>query len=121
VDFLIRADRRGRLRYGSLQGRTAAELLPTLPGGNGLASPDGSDPGTLVLVRGGRVFTRSSAALRALALTGGANRVFALFLVIPRPLRDAVYSWVARHRYRWFGRRETCRLPTQSEKSLFLP
>jgi predicted DCC family thiol-disulfide oxidoreductase YuxK len=46
--------------------------------------------------------------------------MFAVFFLIPPVLRDAVYGWIARNRYAWFGKRETCRVPTAEERSLFL-
>jgi predicted DCC family thiol-disulfide oxidoreductase YuxK len=64
---------------------------------------------------------RSDAALAILAGLGGAWRAAAWLRVIPRPLRDLVYRFVARYRHRWFGRREACRVPTPAERSRFLP
>lgn len=67
-----------------------------------------------------RVSMRSEAILRALVSLGGAWRLMGVFFALPRPLRDFVYRWIASHRYAWFGRRDTCRLPTAAEKARFL-
>jgi len=64
---------------------------------------------------------RSDAALAVVAGLGGAWRAAALLRVIPRRLRDAVYDWIARHRFRWFGRREECRIPGPDQRERFLP
>jgi predicted DCC family thiol-disulfide oxidoreductase YuxK len=112
VDFLIRHDRRGVLRFAPLQGTTFAEVARGHPE---LAGTD-----SFVLAEGGRLHVRSTAALRAAMAMGGAWRLCAAFLLVPRPLRDRVYDFVARRRYRWFGRRETCRLPTPDLRVRFL-
>jgi predicted DCC family thiol-disulfide oxidoreductase YuxK len=112
VDWLVRRDRTGQLRFAPLQGATAAARLPA-----GWAE----DLATVVLERDGRLSARSSAALEAVALLGGPWRAASLLKVVPRPLRDACYGWVARHRYAWFGRREACRVPSEAERARFLP
>lgn len=112
VDRVLRMDRRGGLRFAPLQGTTAATLLPA-----GTAA--GMD--TVVYLREGRVLQRSEAALRILMDLGGWRRMYGALFAVPRFLRDAVYEWVARNRYRWFGRREACRLPSAGERERFLP
>jgi predicted DCC family thiol-disulfide oxidoreductase YuxK len=112
VDFLLRHDRRGLLRFAPLQGTTFAEVARDHPE---LAGTD-----SFVLAQGGRVHVRSSAALRAAVALGGAWRACGVLLAVPRPLRDVVYDFVARRRYRWFGRRESCRLPTPELRARFL-
>ena len=63
---------------------------------------------------------RSSAALRVATKLGGAWPLLAVFLVVPRPLRDLVYRWVARNRYRWFGKKDACYVPATDESWRFL-
>jgi len=112
VDWLVRRDRAGNLRYAPLQGSTAARRL---------AATYVAGLTTVVLERNGRLSERSTAAIEAVATLGGPWRGILLLKAVPRPLRDAVYDRVARHRYRWFGRRDACRLPTEQERHLFLP
>lgn len=114
VDFVVRRDPKGHFRFAPLQGTTAAARLPE-------PIRRGSAPDSVVLLRGERIYQRSSAALRVLQSLGGFYTLAGLLLLIPSPLRDLVYDFVAARRYRWFGKRESCRLPTQSEKSRFLP
>jgi predicted DCC family thiol-disulfide oxidoreductase YuxK len=112
VDFVIRHDPAGRIRFASLQSDTGRALL----------RQHGGTPGTLdsvVLVENGRLYTHSDAALRTARYLRGWRWLYAL-RGIPRSWRDAVYGWVARNRYRWFGQRETCRLPTPAERARFL-
>ena len=82
--------------------------------------PNGEAPGSVVLSFEGRMYDRSSAVLRAVALLGGPWRMVSALRVIPAPLRDLVYRFVAARRYRWFGRRDTCRVPSPVERDRFL-
>ena len=115
VDLLVRRNARRQanpLRFASLQGQAARELLPE--------ALRGTPPDSIVLLEGGRTSTHSQAALRVLVLGGGALGFMGLVLQsIPQPLRDWVYRGVARRRYQWFGKRLTCRLPTKDERAWF--
>lgn len=114
VNFIITRDPQARFRFAALQSPVGAALLAD----HGLAVH--GEPDTLYLVEGGLLYARSTAALRIARRLRGAWPLLALLLVVPRPVRDAVYSWVARHRYRWFGRADTCRVPTPELKARFL-
>jgi predicted DCC family thiol-disulfide oxidoreductase YuxK len=115
VRFVIERDPPpATFRFAALQSETGRALL----GRFGLPV-DALD--TVVLLDGERAFTRSSAGLRVLARLGLPWSLLAVLLVVPRPLRDAAYDWIARNRYRWFGRRETCLVPTPEVRSRFLP
>jgi len=75
---------------------------------------------SLLLIEGERCYTRSTAALRiARRLQGPWFLLYAL-IVVPRPLRDAFYDWFARNRYRWFGKRDECRVPDTDTRRRFL-
>lgn len=113
VDFLLRHDRTGSLLFASLQSQHGERLLREagLPKG---------DLDSFVFIEDNRVSMRSTAALRVMKALGGFWKLPYIFIVIPAPLRDAIYRWVARNRYRWFGKRETCRIPTDAEKARFL-
>src|SRR5262249_11131123 len=104
VDFIIRRDRRARFRFASLQSAPARLLLREF----GL---DDSDPKSIVLIENGRAYCRSTAALRIARRLCGPWPLFYVLIVIPPALRDWIYDLMARNRYRWFGRRETCRVP----------
>jgi predicted DCC family thiol-disulfide oxidoreductase YuxK len=75
---------------------------------------------SIVLVRGNRIFLRSTAVLNIAKPLKWPWPLFALFLILPTPLRNIIYAFVARNRYRWFGKQKECRLPTPELKSRFL-
>ena len=119
VQFLLKRDRHARLRFASLQSDFAAKVLHR----HGI---DPKDLDTLHVVIDyerpeERVLNRSDAVLRAGRELGGAWPLFATVArVIPRPLRDLVYRFIARNRYRVFGKSETCMLPDPSQQHRFL-
>jgi predicted DCC family thiol-disulfide oxidoreductase YuxK len=113
VQFVIERDRSARFRFAALQSAAAAPLL-------GAAASRQPLPDSIVLVEDGRVWTRSTAALRiARGLTFPWSAAYAL-IAIPRPFRDWVYDLVAKNRYGWFGRRDTCMVPTPALRARFL-
>lgn len=113
VDFVIRHDRQGVFRLAPLQGETARDRL---------AEADVLDLKTMVLVDPSGTYRKSTAVLRVLGRLGTFWKFAAALLwVIPRPLRDLGYSWIAANRYAIFGRKETCRLPSAAERERFLP
>ena len=75
---------------------------------------------TIVLLENDRVYDRSTAALRIARRLNGPWPILYAAIVIPKFLRDAVYRFIARNRYRWFGRSENCRVPTPALKARFL-
>lgn len=111
VDFVVRHDVDGKYRFAPLQSDVANDLLRGAPA---------DLPDSIVLVEGKDVWVRSTAALRVARGIGLPWSLAYVFILVPRPVRDAVYDWVARHRYRWFGRRDTCRVPTPEERARFL-
>ncbi|QQR88439.1 MAG: DUF393 domain-containing protein [Flavobacteriales bacterium] len=113
VDLLFAEDRHGVLRVTPLQGTTALERLP--------AELRGSNLTTVVYQRNGKTWTRSGAALRVLRDLGGIWKLASILILVPAPLRNMVYDFVARNRITWFGQKETCRMPTPEERSRFLP
>jgi predicted DCC family thiol-disulfide oxidoreductase YuxK len=114
VRFIAANDPAGRFAFLSLQSPHARELLGTRP-----AEP--REPDSIVLLAYGRRYERSDAVLHvALGLRAPWPLAFAAIL-IPRALRDAAYRWIARNRYRWFGRMESCPLPDPALGARFLP
>jgi predicted DCC family thiol-disulfide oxidoreductase YuxK len=119
VDFLLKRDRKKRLRFATLQSDAAREIVARADGPS-LEKLSSAGGGSIVLVEGDRLFTRSTAALRCARHLRFPWPVLAILLVVPRFLRDPAYDLVARNRYRWFGRRESCRVPSPEESDLFL-
>ncbi len=117
VQFVLDHDARGRFVFAALQseeGRRVLARAGMTPG------EPGADPDSIVLVEGGRAYERSDAALRIARGLGAPWSLAAVFLAVPRFLRDAVYRFVARRRYRWFGKKAACRVPTPSLRERFL-
>lgn len=113
VDWLLARDRQGVLRFAPLQGETAQRLLP---------KTDSQDLNSVVLFDESGLHRRSRAAVRTLRHLGGPYRLLSCLLwVIPAPLRELGYRTIAKLRYRLFGKKETCRMPSPSERERFLP
>ncbi len=115
VHFMIDRDRRARLRFASLQSEAGAKALAAHGRG-----PIVGDPDSIVLVADGRLWEHSDAALRIARRLDGAWPALSVLLVVPRFVRDAVYRFIARNRYRWFGRTEACRIPTPELRARFV-
>ncbi|MEM7812390.1 MAG: DCC1-like thiol-disulfide oxidoreductase family protein [Planctomycetota bacterium] len=110
VSTLLKIDRGERLLFATLQGETAK----TLP-------PEFVDLNSMVLREGDRLSRKSTAVGRTLKAVGGFWAVLgSLLLLVPRPLRDLGYTLVAKIRYRVWGKKETCRIPTPAERGRFL-
>lgn len=112
VDFVIRWDKSKQIKIASLQGSTALKILP---------ERYTQVLNTVVFYKNGKIYTKTSAVIRALMAINPLFGPLALFLIIPAFLRDPFYNLVAHFRYRWFGQRTTCRLPSEFEKQYFLP
>ncbi len=112
VNFLMQQDTHRRLLFAPLQGETARQRLST---------EDVENLHSLVFLTPNGCFRKTAAVVRIGWRLGGLWSVLATLLwVIPRSLRDVGYNLVARNRYRLFGKKETCRLPTAEERSRFL-
>lgn len=113
VNFIIDNDPEARIKMAALQSEAARPYLEAF----------GQDPGALdsvVLIESGRLYRRSTAALRAARHLQPPWPFLYAFIALPRPLRDAVYDWIAANRYDWFGKRDACRMPTPEVQRHFL-
>jgi predicted DCC family thiol-disulfide oxidoreductase YuxK len=111
--FVLRHDKIGRFRLASMQGEVGAALYRRF-------GIDPADPETLIVVEGDTALRNSDAVL---AIWAGLDRpwnVLAMLRIVPRWLRDPVYRWVARHRYRLFGQRLVCWIPTPEQAGRIL-
>lgn len=117
--WLLRIDSKEKLHYAPLQGETARDVLSRHPHVDQSLS-------SVLYVRGlgsdaERVYERSTAAVQILRDLGGLWTVLSWFGVVPRVLRDGVYGFIAKRRYRWFGKHDACRLPNAADAARFLP
>ena len=119
VQFIIRHDQRGSFRFAALQS-TAGQAVLAAHGIANSAADALLGPESVVLLLNGQVYTHSTAVLRIAGELGGVWRLAAAGWLLPRAWRDALYRWVGRNRYRWFGRRESCMVPTTELRGRFL-
>lgn len=113
VDFVINRDLSDQFRFVSLQSEAGSRLA-------NLANISPSDPSSVVLIDGDQLFTKSSAVLRIVDELPGGSRFLHWLIWIPQPIRDLVYDFVARYRYRWFGKMESCKIPPPGVQGKFL-
>ncbi|HYM20301.1 MAG TPA: DCC1-like thiol-disulfide oxidoreductase family protein [Candidatus Kapabacteria bacterium] len=113
VDFLLKHDRDDQFRFAALQSESGKRLLSVHDLNIGALD-------TVVLIDGDLTFTRSTAALRIIRQVSGLWKVFYVCVVIPKPARDLMYNLITKHRYKWFGRSDSCRVPSRLEKSKFI-
>ncbi|AVQ98217.1 thiol-disulfide oxidoreductase [Oceanobacillus iheyensis] len=112
VQFVMKRDPEAKFTFASLQsgaGERVKEYYKIDP------SLD-----SMILIEEGTYYTKSTAALKICKNLKGLWKVFSVLLVIPKPIRDFFYNIVARNRYKWFGKRESCKLPSPEERSRFL-
>ena len=113
VQFVIARDQAGYFKFGSLQSDEAQIYLEK-------CRLSGSELTSIVLYENGKCYTRSEAALRIFKkLSGGWPLMFG-FMAVPKFIRDQIYNFIAMNRYRWFGKQESCWLPTPELNDRFL-
>lgn len=114
VQFIIKKDKRKELKFASLQSEVGQKVSKQLE------EKYGNTPDSLVLQHKGKLHIKSDAALQVSRLMGGVWPILAIFLIIPRFVRNAVYDWVARNRYKWYGKQDECMMPTKELKERFI-
>lgn len=113
INFIIKHDPKGIFKFASLQGETGEKLLAQ-------HNIDPQETDSIVLIDNDQVSVKSSAALRiAKNLNQGYPLLFG-FMIIPTFIRNGVYDFIAANRYKWFGKKESCMLPTPELRSRFL-
>jgi predicted DCC family thiol-disulfide oxidoreductase YuxK len=113
VDFLLARDRKAVFRFAALQSDPGKQLLAQ-------AGLPEAYRESVVLIDEQGLHTQSTAALRIFRRLGLPYSLMYAFVAVPRFLRNWVYDFIGRNRYRWFGKTETCRLPTAQERERFL-
>jgi len=113
VDIIFKADKKGIFRFSPLQGDTAKKYLPDLP--------EEAGEWSIVYIDENSIYDQSDATLKILERLGGTWGLLSIFGFLPTGFRNYIYRLVAIYRYRIFGKRETCRIPTEQEKERFLP
>ena len=114
IQFIVKRDSAGTIRFASLQSGAGRRLLEE-------HKIDENYIESLVFFEEERFSVSSTAALRTLSYLDDWQKHLIFLTVIPRSLRDLVYRFIARNRYKWFGRREQCMIPTTELSKRFLP
>jgi predicted DCC family thiol-disulfide oxidoreductase YuxK len=119
VRFIYRHDPGGHFRFASFDSEAFKEIEKQLAG-QPVVGSNGEAPASVVLYRRGRIYLRSAAALRIAMSLRFPLPLLAVGFLVPPFIRDRIYDWIARNRYRWFGRREHCFLPDGGLRKRFL-
>lgn len=112
VQFIIKRDPTKKFRFASLQSEFGQQVLAQHQ-----LNTDTFD--SLVLLEGGKIYQRSTAALRIARQLSGTWPMLYAFIIVPAFIRNAVYDFIARNRYKWFGKKEACWLPNPDLQALF--
>ncbi len=114
IRYIIKRDKKDEFRFATLQGEVGHQLIQE-------RNIDTSMIDSIILIEPGvAYYTKSTAALKIGHSFGGFWRIANVLNLIPRQLRDIVYDWVARNRYRWYGKKEKCMVPTPELRAKFL-
>ncbi|MED4533821.1 thiol-disulfide oxidoreductase DCC family protein [Metabacillus fastidiosus] len=113
VNFIIKYDKRAYFRFASLQSSAGQKLLKKFD----LPTDDFS---SFVYINKESYYTKSTAALLVSKGLGKQFRILYYLIIIPRPLRDILYQFIAKNRYKWFGKKEECTIPSPEIRKRFL-
>lgn len=113
VNFAIKRDKKGVIRFTPLQSTMGQQLLKeyNLPT---------EEMKSFVFIDNGTAYTRSTAAIKVCGYLRGLWPLTKAFLIVPKFIRDGMYDWIAKNRYKWFGKRESCMIPTPELREKFL-
>ncbi len=113
INFILKHDPKAQFKFASLQGTTGQKLLAQHD-----INPKETD--SIVLIEPKRVSVKSSAALRIAKYLSKGYPLLYGFMIVPGFIRNAVYDFIAANRYKWFGKKDSCMIPTPELKSRFL-
>lgn len=113
VQFIIKRDKKKQFRFASLQSGFGKNVLHQF-------ELNENNINSFILIKEGKLFTQSTAALKVAKQLSGAWKLLYCFIIVPSFIRNYIYSVIANNRYKWFGKKEACWLPDEDMKSLFL-
>jgi predicted DCC family thiol-disulfide oxidoreductase YuxK len=113
VNFVIKRDKNSALKFTTLQSSIAHQMLAN-------QNIPTNDLSSFVFIESKKIYTRSTAALRVCTYLTGLWPLMYGFIIVPKFIRDGIYNWIAKNRYRWFGKKEECMIPTPEIKAKFL-
>ena len=113
VQFVIRHEKNSTLKFASLQSETGTHLMKKY----GL---DSSEIDSIIFITNGKAYIKSSAALRLCKHLKGLYPLLFAFIIVPPFIRNSVYDWVARNRYKWYGKKDSCMIPSPEIRARFV-
>ena len=113
VNFIIDRDKKNIFKFAALQSETGQKLL-------GHSKMNQKDFDSVVLIENGKIYSKSTAALKIIKEFSSLWKILYAFIIIPQPVRNYIYDVVASNRYKWFGKKDSCRIPTPDLKEKFL-
>lgn len=113
MQYVIKKDKKNVFQFASLQGAAGQEILKE----QGLSATQFN---SFILLHEGKMYMKSSAALKAAQLLGWPLKLVYGFIIVPKFIRDGVYNLIAKNRYKWFGKKDACMIPTKELRSKFL-
>ena len=113
VTFVIQRDKKDLFRFAALQEAAGQQLIEK-------HQIDTSKTDSIILIDGDKAYVKSTAALKVARHLGGAYPLLYGFMIIPNFIRNWVYDYIAKNRYKWYGKKESCMIPTPALKSKFL-
>ena len=121
VQFVIRHDPQAKFKFAALQSVYAQRVLKAYPALHNMADQKGRHKqGSLIFILRDKAYTRSTAVLKIAAELGYPWKFSRILFILPKALRDLVYNYIARHRYRWYGRKDSCIIPAPELKARFM-
>ena len=113
VNFVIDRDRKNIFKFASLQSEAGQKILKD----NNLPL---NEFNTFLLLERGKLYDKSTAALKVTRNLGGLLKLLYVFIIVPPFIRNFFYNLIARNRYKWFGKKDSCRIPTPKERAKFI-
>ena len=113
IQFALKHDKKGNLKFGSLQGATAQQILPQYNINPAVLT-------SVIFIEKGIAYRASTAALKVCKYLDGGWKLLYFFIIIPAFLRNGIYNWIGKNRYKWFGKQENCMLPTPEQRARFV-
>jgi len=113
IQFIIKRDKKQRFLFASLQSDAAQDILLQFQLKN-------SDFDSIIFIENGEIYQKSTAILKISTYLSGLWKLNYGFIIIPKFIRDAIYSFIAKNRYKWFGKKDVCMIPTKELKIRFL-
>lgn len=113
MTYVIKRDKKDLFRFAALQEEPGLSLIKKY-------GIDSTQTDSIILIENDKAYTKSTAALRIARHLGGLYPASFIFMIVPAPIRNWVYDYVAKNRYKWYGKKESCMIPTPELKSKFL-